>query len=87
MITMQKCADMAGITLDNLEMSAIPGARHKTLLTSYLFNLTRGETAVCRMIIGDFWRLTDLGAQERAADAFHVLRLFLSAYPRAKCHA
>jgi hypothetical protein len=36
-------------------------------------------------MIGDFWRLMDLGAEERAADVFHVLRLFLSAHPRAKC--
>ena len=55
------------------------------LLKSYLFNLKRGEKAVCCLIIGDFWRLMELGAEERAADVFHVLRLFLSAHPRAKC--
>ena len=54
---------------------------------SYLFNLKRGEAAVCCMIIGDFWRLMDMGAQEWAADVFQVLRLYLSAYPRANCAA
>jgi hypothetical protein len=51
---------------------------------SYLLNLKRGEHAVCRMMVDDFWLLTELGAEERAADVFYVLRLFLSAYPRAK---
>jgi hypothetical protein len=64
-----------------------PSARHKSLLKSYLFSLKRGEKALCCLIIGDFWRLMDLGAEERAADVFHVLRLFLSAHPRAKCMA
>ncbi len=35
------------------------------------------------MILGDFWGFMELGAQERAADLFHVLRLFLSDYPDA----
>ena len=81
---MRRCG---GIAPDDLAVCALPSARHKSLLRSYLLNLYRGETAVCRMIIGDFWRLMDLGAEERAADVFHVLRLFLSAHPRAKCMA
>lgn len=85
MISMQKCADVAGIAPDDLAVCALPSARHKWLLRSYLLNLYRGETAVCRMIIGDFWRFIDLGAQERAADLFFVLRLFLSDYPKRKC--
>lgn len=51
----------------------------------YLLNLRRGEHAVCQMMVGDFWHLMELGAEERAADVFYVLRLFRSAYPRAKC--
>jgi hypothetical protein len=39
------------------------------------------------MILGDFWGFMELGAQERAADLFHVLRLFLSAHPRSLCAA
>jgi hypothetical protein len=87
MITIQQCADVAGIASHELTLCAITSARHKTLLMSYLLNLNRGERAMCCMIIGDFWRLMELGAEERAADAFHVLRLFLSAYPRARCTA
>ena len=87
MITMTQCADFIGIAPHQLLLCAIPSARHKSLLRSYLFNLKRGEKVVCRMILGDFWRFMELGAQERAADLFHVLRLFLSDYPntRAAC--
>ena len=87
MITMQECADVAWVTPHELSLCAVPSARHKSLLMSYLLNLKRGEHAVCRMMVDDFWLLTELGAEERAADAFHVLRLFLSAYPRARCTA
>jgi hypothetical protein len=72
---------------DELALCAVPSARHKSLLSSYLFNLERGENTVCRMIIGDFWGLMELGAQEQAADALLVLRLFLSDYPNGKCAA
>ena len=81
MISMTQCADFVGLAPDQLLLCAIPSARHKSLLRSYLFNLKRGEKVVCRMILGDFWRFMELGAQERAADLFHVLRLFLSDYP------
>ncbi len=83
MISMTQCADFAGLAPDELLLCAIPSARHKSLLKSYLFNLKRGEKAVCSMILGDFWGFMELGAQERAADLFHVLRLFLSDYPDA----
>ncbi len=84
MITIQECAEVAGLAPDELGLYVLPAARHKSLLASYLLNLRRGEKAVCRQIVGDFWRLMDLGAKERAGDVFHVLRLFLSIYPRAK---
>ena len=87
MITINECADLVGLAPDELPLCAIPSARHKSLLKSYLFSLKRGEKALCCLIIGDFWRLMDLGAEQRAADVFHVLRLFLSAHPRAKCTA
>ena len=87
MITLNECADLIGLAPDELLLCAIPSARHKSLLKSYLFSLKWGEKALCCLIIGDFWRLMDLGAEERAADVFHVLRLFLSAHPRAKCMA
>ena len=87
MITMRECADVAGVEPHELALCAVPSARHKSLLMSYLLNLQRGEHAVCQMMIDDFWLLMELGAEERAADVFYVLRLFLSAYPRAKCAA
>ena len=84
MITMQECAEVAGLAPDDLGLYVLPAARHHSQRASYLLNLRRGETAVCRQMIGDFWRLRDLGARERAGDVFHVLRLFLSVHPRAK---
>jgi hypothetical protein len=87
MITMNQCADLAGLAPDELALCAVPSARHKSLLSSYLFNLERGENTVCCMIIGDFWGLMELGAQEQAADALLVLRLFLSDYPNGKYDA
>lgn len=85
MITMKQCADVAGLAPHELAVCAVPSIRHNSLLRSYLLNLYRGETAVCRMIINDFWRFMELGAQERAADLFFVLRLFISDYPNRKC--
>ena len=76
MITMTECADLVGLAPNELPLCAIPSIRHASLLRSYLFNLKRGEKTVCRLIIGDFWRLMELGAEERAADVLHVLRLF-----------
>jgi hypothetical protein len=84
MITIQECAEVAGLAPDELGLYVLPAARHKSLLASYLLNLQRGERAVCRQMVGDFWRLMDLGAKERAGDVFHVLRLFLSIHPRTK---
>jgi hypothetical protein len=62
-----------------------PDINHCLRATS--FNIKRGEKAVCGMILGDFWGFMELGAEERAADLFHVLRLFLSAHPRSLCAA
>ena len=83
MISLRQCADVIGVPPSEIEICVIPTERHAALLRSYLFNLKRGEKAVCSMIIGDFWRLKELGAKERAADAVHVLRMFLSSYPNA----
>jgi hypothetical protein len=81
MISIMKCAEIVGLAPNQLLLCAIPCARHKALLKSYLFNLKRGEKVVCGMILGDFWGFMELGAQERAADLLHVLQLFLSHYP------
>ena len=85
MFTMRQCADYAELASNELPLCAVPSAKHTSLLASYLLNLKRGEAAVCDMILGDYRRFMDLGAQERAADLFLVLRLFLSDYREAKC--
>jgi hypothetical protein len=87
MISLRQCADLIGLAPNEMDLCAVPAARHKSLLGSYLLNLKRGEKAVCRMIIGDFWLLRELGARERAADALLVLRMFLSEHPNGQCAA
>ena len=84
MITINQCADFVGVAPDELLLCAVPCARHRSLLKSYLFNLKRGEAAVCHMMLRDYQGFMELGAHERAADVFHVLRLFLSDYPNSK---
>ena len=54
------------------------------LLSSYLLNLWRGPEAVRKLIVADIRLWIELGAPERAADAFLVLRQFLSDFPEAE---
>ena len=82
MFTLEQCAHIAGVAPDELSLCAVPAVKHKSLLDSYRANLKRGKEAVCKMIVADFWRFRDLGAQQQAADALLVLKLFLSAYPK-----
>jgi hypothetical protein len=82
MFTLEQCAHIAGLAPDELSLCAVPAVKHKSLLDSYRANLKRGKEAVCKMIVADFWCFRDLGAQQQAADALLVLKLFLSAYPK-----
>ena len=86
MITMNECADLVGLAPDELPLCAIPSTRHKSLLKSYLFSLKRGEKALCCLIIGDFWRLMDLGA--RGAGRGRVPRLAAVSFrpPQSQMH-
>jgi hypothetical protein len=59
-------------------------ATHRALLSSYLLNLWRGPEAVRKLMVADIRLWIELGAPERAADAFLVLRQFLSDFPEAK---
>ena len=85
MISEAECAKYAGITPAELPSPVIFCAKHRSLLESYRLNLRRGERAVCKMILGDFWRFMELGAKRRAADQFLVLRLFLSGCASREC--
>ena len=85
MISQEECAKYAGVTHAELPSSVAPSAKHWSLLESYRLNLRRGERAVCKMILGDFWRFMELGAKSRAADQFLVLRLFLSGCASREC--
>lgn len=57
--------------------------RHRAWLSSYLLNLWRGPEAVRKLIVDDICLWIELGALERAADTFLVLRQFLSDFPEA----
>ena len=85
MLTVRQCAEYAEFASNELLLCAVPSAKHSSLLSSYLFCLKRGEAVVCNMILADCQRFMELGAQERAADLFLVLRLFLSDRQEAKC--
>ena len=85
MISEAECARYAGIAPAELPLPVDLEPKHKSLLESYRLNLRRGEQAVCRMIVGDFWRFMELGAKSRAADQFLVLRLFVSGCASREC--
>ena len=85
MISQEECAKYAGVTHAELPSSVAPSAKHWSLLEIYRLNLRRGERAVCRMILADFWSFMDLGAKRQAADQFLVLRLFLSQCVSPEC--
>lgn len=85
MISEAECAKYAGIAPAELPLPVNLEPKHKSLLESYRLNLRRGEPAVCRMIVGDFWRFMELGAKNRAADQFLVLRLFVSGCAEREC--
>ncbi|HXY58890.1 MAG TPA: hypothetical protein VEH76_09940 [Methylocystis sp.] len=78
MITLRRCASLAGLNLDELVIGVAPAARHETLLQSYLLNMHRGRVAVRKMIVCDLLGYLDIGAHRLAADLLVVLRLFLS---------
>ena len=78
MITLRRCAKLAGLYLDQLVIGVALSAHHYELLKSYRLNLHRGRVAVRKMIVGDLLGYLDIGAQRYAADLLVVLRLFLS---------
>lgn len=81
MITISQCFDFTDLAPSEIILGTPLAARHRALLSSYLFNLDRGAIAVRDMIIADLRSFLDLGARQRAADSLMVLRIFLSAYP------
>lgn len=85
MITISQCLDFTGLAPYEVILGTPLTARHRALLSSYLFNLDRGAIAVRDMIVADLRSFLDLGALQRAADSLVVLRLFLFDYPQALC--
>ena len=79
-MTFEEWAKFAGIDLNELLTDSSFSAKHRSLLSSYLFNLKRGPGAVREMIVRDIRIAIDLGARMHAADLILVLRTFLSKY-------
>jgi hypothetical protein len=84
MITVEQCAEFAGLASHELVLGAIPSAKHRVLLSSYVLNLWRGPKTVREMIVADIRAWLDLGMPDCAADFLLVLREFLSYYPEAR---
>jgi hypothetical protein len=84
MITLKECAEFAALDTSELFTGAVLSTRHRSLLSSYLFNLQRGPVAVRKMLVWDIRAAIDLGASKYAADLLLVLRMFLSKHPEAR---
>ena len=84
MASLQDSAKCFFITARQRGLGLRLSARHRALLSSYLLNLWRGPEAVRKLIVADIRLWIELGAPERAADGFLVLRQFLSDFREAK---
>ncbi len=87
MISVARCADIAGLNQRELVLGIEPSERHRWLLSSYLLNQRLGRRAVGEIIVGDLRRYLDLGVPARAADLLIVLRLFLSENRPRQCNS
>lgn len=85
MISLTQCMVLEDLGSNETISGVAPGAKHHSLLLSYLFNLKRGDAFVRDMIIADLRSSIDIGATQQAADLLVVLRLFFSEYPEAAC--
>ncbi len=84
MISVRQCLEFSGLTFNDLVIGTSTSEKHRGLLESYLLNIDRGASTVRKMIVADLRAFLDLGLLASAADAFIVLRLFLSDYPEAR---
>jgi hypothetical protein len=84
MITVEQCAELAGLAANEVVLGATPSAKHRVLFSSYLLNLWRGPKTLRKMIVADIRLWLDLGRPDYAADFLIVLRQFLSDYPEAR---
>jgi hypothetical protein len=84
MITVEQCAEFAGLASQEMVLGAIPSTRHRVLLSRYVLKLWRGPRTVRKMIVAEIRLWLDLGMPDYAADFLIVLRQFLSDYPEAR---
>jgi hypothetical protein len=82
MISVSECAAHAGLASNELVLGAIPSAKHRSLLDSYLLSSHRGLDTVRDMIVADLRGFLDLGAPTGAADMLIVLRMLFTEHPQ-----
>jgi hypothetical protein len=83
-ISIEQCAEFAGLPPDEVVTDVAVSKRHATLLASYLLNIHRGAVNVRQMMVADLRGFLDLGMRDKASDALVILRIFLSDYPSAR---
>ena len=81
MVKVRRDAEFAGLVSSEIGSSEVMSPKHRSLLSSYRLNLTRGQKVVHDMIVADIHASLDLGASKHATDLSVVLRAFISEFP------
>ncbi len=81
MVKVRHDAGFAGLVSGEIGSSEVLSPEHRSLLSSYRLNLTRGQKVVHDMIVADINASLDLGASKHATDLSVVLRAFISEFP------
>ncbi len=81
MVKVRHDAEFAGLVSGEIGSSEVLSTKHRSLLSSYRLNLTRGQKVVHDMIVADIHAALDLGASKQATDLSVVLRAFISEFP------
>ncbi len=81
MVKVRHDADFAGLVSGEIGSSEVLSPKHRSLLSSYRLNLTRGQQVVHDMIVADINASLDLDASKHATDLSVVLHAFNSEFP------
>jgi hypothetical protein len=83
MLDLEQLIEASGLEARELIVGTTPSARHRTLLSSYLLNLWRGEDTVRALMLADLRSAIEMQSFLRAGDLLLVLRLYLEDFPGA----
>ena len=76
--TLAQCAEVSGLSSNEMLVGVVPARKHERLLESYHFNTGVGAGRLSARICFDIRTALQMGAPEQAADLLVVLRLFLA---------